>query len=412
DGGTRFAKLNLKDHPADEYWIFTDGLVNLRQETLSSNHLEENPDFSLPTTPVYVLNASPSSDARALALLAQNGGQVIDLYAQPLPRAIQVMTQRPYQLIDVAFPANSVGALRSSAYQSVEGPFMLVGKLLADESTLKLGLGSGQEVAEYIDISLDKLDDYAASGMVADAWARAEIQHLYHQPSPDQDAMLSLGQMFHRLTPNASLLVLDRIEDYVRYRVLPPNEALKAEYKSLVAQEEERKKIEWVSHIDKVASAFLSRKVWWETEFAPLDTPYEKEDQKKEAEATPEPQSATEEMADSDPSASLSDLSSADQAENKAEETSGGKITLNTWESDAPYMDTLRKVAPQARYALYLDLKARYGQLPVFYIDVADLFWRMRQGELAVKILSNLGEIGLDNPQFLRTMGRRLFSWK
>src|SRR5690606_41416426 len=36
---------------------------------------------------------------------------------------------------------------------------------------------------------------------------------------------------------DTSLLVLDRIEDYVRYRIEPPEEALRARYRALLAAE-------------------------------------------------------------------------------------------------------------------------------------------------------------------------------
>ncbi|MEL6626523.1 MAG: VIT domain-containing protein [Bacteroidota bacterium] len=408
DGGTRFATLNLKDYPADEYWIFTDGMVNLRQETLSSDYTEGTPHVLLPETPVFALNASQTSDPRALNLLTQNGGKVIDLYNQPIENAVRAMTQRPYALVDVQFPEESIEAVRSAAFRHVNGPFMVVGKMKADESKLQLGLGVGRNISENMELALDKINNYSASGMVADAWARAEIRHLYHQPTPEPQAMLAVGQKFHRLTPSASLLVLDRIEDYVRYRVLPP-EGLRAEYDALVTQEEEKKNLEWISHIDKVASEFLSRKVWWETSFAPIDSPFEPDENRKDVD---EYGAAEEEMAASPATeGSFADLEVAANDE-KAQEENSGTITLNAWESDAPYMDTLRKVDPVDLYDLYLELKDTYGQKPAFYIDVADFLWKEEQKEAATKILSNLGEIGLDNPQMLRVMGRRLFTWE
>ena len=65
----------------------------------------------------------------------------------------------------------------------------------------------------------------------------------------------SLGKEFSIVTRNTSLLVLDRIEDYVNNQIIPPVE-LQKEYFDLLKQKEEEKATEQKNHLDEIAEKF------------------------------------------------------------------------------------------------------------------------------------------------------------
>jgi Ca-activated chloride channel homolog len=65
--------------------------------------------------------------------------------------------------------------------------------------------------------------------------AQAEIAGLMSAAKVDVEAVTQLGKRWGVVTPYTSLLVLDRIEDYVRYRVEPKEAELAAEYRRHVA---------------------------------------------------------------------------------------------------------------------------------------------------------------------------------
>ena len=50
-------------------------------------------------------------------------------------------------------------------------------------------------------------------------WAQAWLAELASATQPDSAAMIAIGKRYGVVTQGTSLLVLDRIEDYVRYRV-------------------------------------------------------------------------------------------------------------------------------------------------------------------------------------------------
>jgi hypothetical protein len=96
-----------------------------------------------------------------------------------------------------------------------------------------------------------------------------------------------------------------------------------------------------------------------------------------------------------------------------ASATTGGaapvaSIRLQKWTPDAPYAERLRK-ADQARlYRVYLDERPGYLHSTAFFLDVADIFFDRGEARLALRILSNLAEMDLENRHILRILGYRL----
>lgn len=59
----------------------------------------------------------------------------------------------------------------------------------------------------------------------------------------------------------------------------------------------------------------------------------------------------------------------------------------------------------------YYKLKKEYGNTPSFYVDVADYFFKKGNREQAILVVSNLAELGLDDPQLLRMLGYKLSNY-
>ena len=83
-------------------------------------------------------------------------------------------------------------------------------------------------------------------------------------------------------------------------------------------------------------------------------------------------------------------------------------IALKKWSADAPYIARMAKAKPEDLYAIYLDEKPGYASSSAFFLDVADLLLEKGQRELALRVLSNLAEMDLENRQVLRVLGYRL----
>lgn len=88
-------------------------------------------------------------------------------------------------------------------------------------------------------------------------------------------------------------------------------------------------------------------------------------------------------------------------------------LEIKTWQPDADYIKTIQKEKDIDRaYEVYLTLKKDFQKSPSFYLECADEFNARQSNELSVRILSNLAEMDLENPQVLRVLGYRLLQWE
>ncbi|UXI67426.1 hypothetical protein [Tahibacter amnicola] len=82
-------------------------------------------------------------------------------------------------------------------------------------------------------------------------------------------------------------------------------------------------------------------------------------------------------------------------------------VTLQPWNPDRSYLARLR--AASEPYQAYLEERRTHATAPAFFLECADYFRHERKDpQLAVRILSNLAEIDLENAALLRVLSYRL----
>ena len=282
-----------------------------------------------------------------------------------------------------------------------------------------------------------------------------------------EDTITAAGKQFGLVTPNTSLLVLDTLEQYVRYRVRPPETLpdMRKQYDERIAREGKTNKPEPgqlvpndMEHVKQIWNALVD---WHKKrDFAAIGVAKERiqEDGVVAGAAAPAPAPAEqpgglrrffssrrqEEAGAVAPRAAAGvrrDIQmgamakqaneAAPRAAAMAEPMEDGAVALNeapaqadtattaatpaartaiqAWTPSAPYLADLRKVAPDKAYETYLTLRKTYGDAPGFFMDCADFFATELKNKLtAVSILSNLAELELENRQILRILGYKL----
>ena len=85
-----------------------------------------------------------------------------------------------------------------------------------------------------------------------------------------------------------------------------------------------------------------------------------------------------------------------------------GSIILKKWDPATPYLKALTDVADAQLYKSYLEQKKKYSNSSAFFLDMSDFFLDKNKPELALRILSNIAEMELENQQLLRILGHRL----
>jgi tetratricopeptide (TPR) repeat protein len=87
-------------------------------------------------------------------------------------------------------------------------------------------------------------------------------------------------------------------------------------------------------------------------------------------------------------------------------------IRLRPWRPDAPYAARMREADADRAYRVYLDERPDYVKSSAFFLDAADILIDKGRPELAVRVLSNLAEMDLENRHLLRILGYRLLQAK
>ncbi|MBC8140025.1 MAG: DUF2135 domain-containing protein, partial [Armatimonadetes bacterium] len=87
-------------------------------------------------------------------------------------------------------------------------------------------------------------------------------------------------------------------------------------------------------------------------------------------------------------------------------------IAIKPWTPDAPY---LKKMAgsktAEAAYAVYLAEREPWAQTPAYYFDCAEALHRRGDTALAVRVLTGIADLRLEDAALLRIVAHRLMQW-
>lgn len=217
DGGTSMNLFKSLLKKSGETLMFTDGLANLG-------------DFSIPNRQtIYTINSTTSANHELLREIAtSSGGSYINLVRLPQTEAINSLKQETFQFIG-AKHNSSVWEVYPKDKTYVSKDFSISGRF-SEETSIELLFGYSGKVTERIKVPIKKSQ---GTELVKKLWAKQKLTHLNTNKGENKGKIISLAKSHNLITDYTSMLILDRIEDYVRYRIEPPQE-LKAEYKERI----------------------------------------------------------------------------------------------------------------------------------------------------------------------------------
>lgn len=461
DGATNLGYDFASLFPADEVIVMTDGLGNW-DDSLASEKMAAR----RPVQPrVYTLNSCASANHGWLDKTARlNGGQYINLCARDREQALAMLTGDPLRLIRASYDEAAVSDVYPVDGSIVSGDFSLSGKLRRKSADITLQFGHGNEVEKTITVSVSAVDGLA-SGNVAYQWAAKKIAALGADYEVNKDEILETAKKYNVVTEGTSLIVLDSVQDYVRYGIVPPEE-LRAEYDRLVARQNTTvKPVNGESGKDipqSVFTRFEEFRKWWNTsveEFRrkksspkkgpgspirplPMDgdaaagNSYEMMDEAEvymdsavmmEAEVMEAAPAMAESSAmtgssgmrrsNGRASARIAQAEAAPMAASPVPApgqaaSANPAVQLQAWSPNAEYLSVLKRTPLGGMYAKYLELKEQYAASPAFYMEVSDYFAEEGLEAESIRILSNLAELELENSDILRALGNKLVERK
>lgn len=427
----------------DQYLLFSDGLSNYGGARFPV--LEKHQQL-------FALNSAPSADAARLAALAERSrGQLIQLDSATPGAAAQALLFQEALIEHVAAIGAADIAVDSNTVRN--GMLRVAGRITGPASELTVTLSNGGKT-QRIRIPIDA--DAPHHPNAGATWAGFRLRALGAEFEAHRSEIGRIGRRFGIPTRETSLIVLELISDYVRYDIEPPAKYL-TEYRRLKAERTGELARSREDHFEQVVQMFAARKQWWNTVFraparssrifpsrqgvtyaareaAPISA---RDMQQVEVSGSkmrvtiaesrtpmpnmvppPSPAPAPVMAQMFVPAAEAPALNAAqarqgnraDKAEPRAGANAPAQIgmALKKWVPNAPYMQRLRAASGEQVYQMYLDQKPDYANSSAFYLDVADILLANGQRDLALRVMSNLAEMDLENRAMLRILGYRL----
>ena len=349
------------------------------------------------------------------------------------------------------------------------GRATVLGRLVADRSEIVLDCGAarlrGLE-APTPAVKVVLLASVAKRGStLATAWAAMRVQQLAPRADDNADELLALGRRFGVASPATSLLVLESLDQWLRHDIEPPATLPQMREQWLVAKKNrpgEDPEAKAARHLEMLKGLWKQRMEWWATDFSKVKP--EPEDKARRtatggdrrlavvdgmvapAAMAPEPEEAGEawESAEDDSAGDAFNASVAVErsaafggiAANRAPGVRGralaaapapaaaareggsprgasapsaGAISVKAWSPDTPYLKALDAAGEgEAAHAAYLAQRVDWAASPAFYLDCAGWFFGKGDAAFAVRVLSNLAELRIEDPALLRVMAWRL----
>jgi hypothetical protein len=437
DGGTSLGCLDFTKFRSDEILLVTDGITTFGNAEPKFSH-----------TPVYTINSNIAAHPYFLTYIAQQtGGVYIDLNKFSTDEALQKLTHTDFHFISAQVKEGQVTGIYPTLPSPFYNTFNLAGKLHGKSAMLVLNFGFGSTItySKTVNITADNSVD---SAILSRLWAEKKIAELSLNEEKNNDEITRTGKQFGIVTSNTSLIVLERIDDYLNNDIVPPAD-LQTRYFEMKAQRDNERVGNQKEHLGKVIKWSDEQSKWWSTDF---QNPKRSKGMKKTRNfVTPvimrdeevkddEVQLKTQdELNNTKVRISVSDVKGNDEtngmdiadvkqavteempvmgvlpgviSQSNRQTVSNSTIELSAWDPQTPYLKVLQYATAGTEYATYLKLKKEYGTTPAFYADAADFFSKSGKKDTAITIISNLAELQLESPQLLRLLGNKLLDLK
>jgi len=456
DGGTDYSQVKSGVLHGANYLFFSDGLSTFGQGKIVLDQ------------PTYCITSSTSSDYANLKQIAQTHyGKMVNLTNTTITQAYNALNS-----IDLLFLGVKEQYAFTEIYPEKGSPvqsYFSVSGLGKDSGAKEITLlvGDGTRIIKEIKVPL-KPDNGEID--LQQIWAQKKINALDIQYDDHRDEIEAIGKQFGIVTRNTSLIVLENVEDYIRYAITPPAELL-PEFNRLKKEERIEKEERVADLLTQTQNITEQLQSWWNTDFqqktkypqrdrsgrstdtaiaqdaptvniavppmpsrpsaSPVATPPAVEYRSAER-ASDERVYATANSRVANATASemvLEDISSNDALKesvtvNAVQALEGhvagvqptsplgsttGKISIPEIKEDNAYLKELNQ--SKDPYKSYLQLRDQYMGTPTFYFDVANFFFKKGDRQKALLILSALADLQIENADLYKTISYKLREW-
>jgi len=263
--------------------------------------------------------------------------------------------------------------------------------------------------------------------LLARFWAQMKVDELAVFPERNHEELLRLGRDYGLVTPGTSLIVLERLDQYLEHDIRPPASLIdmRETWDNAMAQQREADKEDQEEKLEQILDLWRERVKWWKKKFTyPPNYRHADARNKKMRSARggggmgmggiAGGGGGMGGMSGMGGGAAMGGMATKSEAKEMEKDDAGPppapepEIELQEWDPDTPYLRALKQAGKSKRLTVYLEQKKTFGDSPAYYLDCADFFFKKKQAALALQVLSNVAEMELDNPALLRILAHRL----
>ncbi len=250
DGGTTLNELPWNTCKGEEILVFTDGLQNLGSAISSKTSKE-----------IYCIQSAIKSDNGFLKNLSRTShGEFIDMCSLTEKEALERLNSKSLHFmgfeadpaLDNYYPSTGLGS---------NGILSVSGKLNKVRPYVTALFGIGTKVLLKTRISLDN-NQQKAHANLEKMWAIHQLNELQENAKQNEEQILETGLKYRLVSDFTSMLILDRVEDYVQHRILPPKSLQKDYFEQVRIADKEEKKTK-TDHLKHIKSEWKKQQTWW-----------------------------------------------------------------------------------------------------------------------------------------------------
>lgn len=259
DGGTTLNELPWSACQGEEILLFTDGLQNLG----STQNPKTNKE-------IYCIQSSLKSDNGFLKNLSRTShGAFIDLCLLSEKEALERLNSKSLHFmgfeadpaLENYYPSTGMGS---------NGILSVSGKLTNVRPFVTATFGIGTKVLQRSKIYLEN-DKQKTHANLEKMWAIHKLNELQENSKQNESLIVETGLKYRLVSDYTSLLILDRVEDYVQHRILPPKSLQKEYFKKLRIADKAEKKSE-KAHLQNIKKEWKEQESWWKSNPKELKT--------------------------------------------------------------------------------------------------------------------------------------------
>lgn len=210
EGATQLGKIDLRNSSSDIYFLFTDG-----------NNTYGRSNAITGTAHVYCVYSSSAANEEVLKrITGTGGGRIINLGTTTLSQAISINNKGENWIMSVS-SSNGKTVIDQSLPAPLSKNIFLNGRMFGGNDTLIIKYGYNNKVNAIQKIYLSANVECGSKNIERiPAFRRfEELLTAY-----DWEAILEFGIKEKMVTANTAFIVLEKVEDYIKYNIAPPKD--------------------------------------------------------------------------------------------------------------------------------------------------------------------------------------------